>query len=408
MKQMLIGMTLFLCVVPKSFSQGNTEYTGGYKVSFNEDGTKYLRIIAWGQFWAQYSDNVPEDASNLNLSVRRARILTYTQLNKKFLILSHFGLNSLNGSNLSPTGKGESAQLFFHDFWGEWTLSKNVAVGAGLHYWNGISRLNNSSTLNFMTLDNNRPSWAVLGLSDQFARHLGVYAKGKIGRLQYRVSYNEAITNTLDSGNDPTPNGRAVYRGRELLGAGEAGKVVQGYFDYHFLDEESNFLPYKVGSYLGTKRIFNLGAGFLNHRNGVVVMDEVGNMEGEDVNIFAVDAFYDAPLGEDGSAITAYAVYQNNDYGRNFNLGPYGTGNMVYGHVGYLISGPDTKSRLQPYLSYQTRTIDAIDDNTTRWGVGANLYMTGHHSKLTLEYANSKVGNADGIGMITLQAHIYL
>jgi len=62
MKQMLIGMTLFLCVVPKSFSQGNTEYTGGYKVSFNEDGTKYLRIIAWGQFWAQYFDDVPEDA----------------------------------------------------------------------------------------------------------------------------------------------------------------------------------------------------------------------------------------------------------------------------------------------------------------------------------------------------------
>ena len=408
MKRILLGMALFILFIPTSFSQGNTEYTGGYKINFNEDGSKYLRIIAWGQFWAQYSDDVPDDASNLNLSVRRARVLTFTQLNKKFLILTHFGLNSLNGSNLSPTGKGESAQLFFHDFWGEWQIGKNIAAGSGLHYWNGISRLNNSSTLNFMTLDNNRESWAALGLSDQFARHLGVYLKGKVGKLQYRVSYNEAITSTLDSGNDPTPNGRAVYRGRELLGAGNAGKVVQGYFDYHFLDEESNFLPYKVGTYLGSKKVFNIGAGFLNHKNGVVVMDGTGNLDGEDVNIFAVDAFYDAPLGDDGSAITAYGVFQSNDYGRNFVLGPYGTGNMIYGHVGYLIPGAADKSRVQPYLSYQTRTIDAIDDNATRFGIGANLFMTGHHSKLTLEYANSKVGNGDSSGVLTLQAHIYL
>ncbi|MBO0330138.1 hypothetical protein [[Muricauda] lutisoli] len=408
MKKIILGIACCLFFIPKSFSQGNTEYTGGFKINFNEDGSKYLRMIAWGQFWFQYNDNVLEDVSTTNFSVRRARLLSFTQLNKKFLILSHFGLNSLNGNNLSPTGKGESSQLFYHAFWGEWRVAENFYVGTGLHYWNGISRLNNSSTLNFMTLDNNRQSWAVLGLSDQFARHLGVYVKGRVGRLQYRVSFNEAITNTLDADNAPTPNGRAVYRGRELLGSAEAGKVIQGYFDYQFLDEESNFLPYKVGTYLGSKRVFNVGAGFLTHRNGAVTMDGTGNLEGENVNIFAVDAFYDAPLGEDGSAITAYAVFQNNDYGRNFNLGPYGTGNMVYGHVGYLIPDASDKSRVQPYLSYQTRTIDAIDDNATRFGLGINLFMTGHHSKLTLEYANSKVGTGDPNGVVTLQAQIYL
>lgn len=408
MKRILIGTAFFLLFVPKSFSQGNTEYTGGFKINFNEDGSKYLRMIAWGQFWAQYNDNVPEDVSTTNISVRRARLLSFTQLNKKFLLLSHFGLNSLNGNNLSATGKGESSQLFYHSFWGEWRVAKYFYAGTGLHYWNGISRLNNSSTLNFMTLDNNRQSWAVLGLSDQFARHLGVYVKGRVGRLQYRVSFNEAITNTLDAANDPTPNGRAVYRGRELLGSADAGKVIQGYFDYQFLDEESNFLPYKVGTYLGSKKVFNVGAGFLTHPNGVVVMDGTGNLKGENVNILAVDAFYDAPLGEDGSAITAYAVFQNNDYGRNFNLGPYGTGNMVYGHVGYLIPSSSDKSRVQPYLSYQNRTIDAIDDSATRLGLGINLFMTGHHSKLTLEYANSKVGAGDSNGVVTLQAQIYL
>jgi hypothetical protein len=402
-KQTLLLFGLFSVSIQLIGAQGIDEYTGGYKVKFNEDGTKYLRIIAWGQFWAQYDENAPAQDSKLDLSVRRARVLTYTQLNKKFLILTHFGLNSLNGNNTSPTGQSSQSQLFFHDFWGEWNLAKDLSAGVGLHYWNGISRANNQSTLNMMTLDNNRESWAVLGLSDQFARHIGVYLKGKLGRLQYRVSYNEANASTLDN-RDPLVDGTTVYGGRRILGSGDAGKVIQGYFDYNFLDEESNFLPYKVGTYLGSKKVFNIGAGFFNHANGVVE----ANGEGADVNIFAVDAFYDAPLSGNNDAITAYAVYQSNDYGDNYQLGPYATGNMLYTHVGYLISGDKTKTRYQPYLSYNSRQIDAIDDNSTRLGIGANIYMTGHHSKLSIEYTNTKIGDADSTGLLTIQAMIFL
>jgi hypothetical protein len=254
-----------------------------------------------------------------------------------------------------------------------------------------------------MTLDNNRQSWATLGLSDQFARHLGIYLKGKIGRLQYRVAYNEANASTLDN-RDPLIDGTTVYGGRAILGSGEAGKVFQGYFDYNFLDEESNFLPYKVGTYLGSKRVFNIGAGFFNHSNGVVE----ANGEGADVTIFAVDAFYDAPLSGNNDAITAYAVYQNNDYGENFLLGPYSSGSMFYTHVGYLIPGDKTKARFQPYVSYNNSQVDAIDDNSTRLGIGGNIFLTGHHSKISIEYANTKFGNADATGLLTIQAMIFL
>ncbi|MAD98134.1 MAG: hypothetical protein CMB99_12480 [Flavobacteriaceae bacterium] len=401
-KLILFTLGLFL-YSSFSYSQGSTEYTGGYKIKFNEEGTKYMRIIAWGQFWAQHNDNVGPTTEKLSFSVRRARVLTFTQLNKKFLILTHFGLNSLNGNNTSPIGTGDRSQLFFHDFWGEWKVSDNLNVGAGLHYWNGISRLTNQSTLNMMTLDNNRQSWANLGLSDQFARHIGVYAKGKVGRLQYRLALNEAGTGTLDT-RDPVANNTTVYGGRRLLGSRDAGKVFQGYFDFNFLDQESNFLPYKVGTYLGSKEVFNVGAGFFSHPNGAV--NAAG--QGEDVNIFAVDAFYDAPVGGDNAAITAYLVYQSNDYGTNYNFGPYATGNMIYSHVGYLFSGDNANMRFQPYLSYQHRTIDAINDNASRLGIGANIYQTGHHSKLSFEYTNSKVGQASSTGVFTLQAMIYL
>lgn len=397
-----LSFGLLLCY-NLSYAQGSQEYTGGYKIKFNEDGSKYMRIIAWGQFWAQYNDNVGPTTEKLNFSVRRARVLTFTQLNKNFLILTHFGLNSLNGDTTSPIGTGDRSQLFFHDFWGEWKVSNNMNVGAGLHYWNGISRLANQSTLNMMTLDNNRQSWATLGLSDQFARHIGVYAKGKIGRLQYRLALNEAGTSTLDT-RDPVASGVTVYGGRRILGSRDAGKVFQGYFDFNFLDQESNFLPFKVGTYLGSKRVFNVGAGFFTHKNGAVE----ANGQGADVNIFAVDAFYDSPIGGKNAALTAYAVFQSNDYGTNYNFGPYATGNMIYTHVGYLISGDAKKTRIQPYLSYNSRQIDAINDNATRLGLGANFYLTGHHSKITFEYANSKVGAANSTGVMTVQAMIYL
>lgn len=396
------------------YSQGAPDYTGGMKVKLNEDGTKYFRIISWAQFWAEHNSDRPLDAngneqSDLNFSIRRARVLMYAQLNKKFLILTHFGLNSLNGDNLSPTGKGDSSQLFFHDVWGEYTVYKDyISIGGGLHYWNGISRANNQSTLNMLTLDNTRQAWATIGLSDQFARHMGIYFKGKFGKLQYRLAINEAITNNLQSTATPVNGGDAIYSGRRLLGSKEAGKTYAGYFDYNFFDQESNFLPYKVGTYLGGKKVFNVGAGFFLHPKGAVTADNFGNLEGQDVAIFAVDAFYDAPIGDNGSAITAYGLFQTNDYGDNYTLGQtYETGNMFHAHAGYVIP-TQKRTKFQPYLHYTHRTIDAIDDSANQYGIGANAYFSGHHSKVTLEYQNTKYGSNDNVGTITLQAMIYL
>jgi len=397
----LIAALLLLSV--KGFSQGSTEYGSGMKFNLDADGKKYMRVIAWGQVWAQYNDNVPENTESTSFSLRRARIITYAQINDKFLILTHFGLNSLDATNMSPTGKGESSQMFFHEVMVQYSLNKNHALGGGLHYWNGISRLNNQSTLNFMTLDNNRQSWATLGLSDQFARQIGFYAKGAFSKFQYRVAINEAITNGLDA--REAMQNAAVYGGRRILGSKNTGKTFAGYFEYNFLDLESNFLPYKVGSYLGTKRVFNLGAGFYSHPKGAVILDGT-ELKGENVNIFAVDAFYDAPLGENKGAITAYATYQNNDYGTNYLYNVYGTGSMLYGHVGYML--PTTKvTKFQPYVSYASNTYDAVDDDRNIFGIGANAYFNGHNSKLSLEYKNEKFGESK-TGTLTLQAMIYL
>lgn len=405
-KMYLILFCIGLITIQNMYSQGSPDYNGGLKVKFDEEGKKYLRLISWAQVHASYDDDVPDTSSKLNFNLRRARVLMFAQINEKFLILTHFGLNSLNSSTLSPVGTGEGSQLFFHDVWAQYNLSKDHVIGGGLHYFNGISRQNNQSTLNMMTLDNNRQSWSTIGLSDQFARHLGIFAKGNFGRLQYRLAINDAITNGLDTRDPGDTGGSAVYGGKRILGSKDAGKAYAGYFDYHILDQESNFLPFKVGSYLGGKKVFNIGAGFFLHPSGSVSQDGT-QIVAEDVSIFAIDAFYDAPLGDDGSAITAYATFQSNDYGTDYLFSAYGTGSMLYTHVGYAIAGDKTKTRYQPYFSYGSNSYDATDDNRNVLGVGINAYMSGHHSKLTLEYQNQKFGSSN-TGTITLQAMIYL
>ena len=410
-KTYLIAALLLLSL--KAFSQGSPDYGAGMKFNLNDDGSKYLRVISWAQIWGQYNSDRPLDANgneqaDLDFSVRRARVLMYAQINKDFLILTHFGLNSLNADSMSPTGKGEGSQLFLHDVWAQYSLGKDHALGGGLHYWNGISRLNNQSTLNIMTLDNQRQAWATLGLSDQFARHIGMYAKGAFGKFQYRVAINSASTSNLQATAVPISGGAATYTGTRLLGSKEAGKTYSGYFEYGFLDAESNFLPYKVGTYLGTKKVFNVGAGFFSHPNGAVIANGSGVLIGEDVSVFGLDAFYDVPVGTQGAALTAYALYQNSDYGKNYRLGTtYETGSMIHGHLGYVIPGK-SKTRFQPYISYDDRKIDALNDNATQLGIGANAFFSGHHSKLTLEYQTLKYATNKAVNTITLQAMIYL
>ncbi|WP_165733569.1 hypothetical protein [Polaribacter sp. 20A6] len=399
----LLQLVFFLSSFQFLVAQGSPDYNGGLKIKFDEDGKKYLRLISWAQVQATYNNDAPATSSKTSFNLRRARIMLFSQITDKFLILTHFGLNSLNAGTLSPTGKGDGSQLFLHDAWVQYSLSDAHAIGAGLHYFNGISRLNNQSTLNMMTLDNNRQSWATIGLSDQFARHVGVFMKGKFGKLQYRIAINDAITNGLDA--RPALSGQTVYGGANLLGTKDAGKTFAGYFEYNLLDQESNFLPFKVGTYLGGKKVFNIGAGFFVHPNGTVKL-ESGNPVGEDVSIFAIDAFYDTPLGDDGSALTAYATYQSNNYGENYLYSAYGTGNMIYSHVGYVFAGDKTKTRFQPYLSYGSNSYDATTSNRNVLGVGMNAFMSGHNSKLTLEYQHQDYGTSTSA--VTLQAMIYL
>ena len=398
-------LVLVLFSDPNLYGQGYPNYKSGFKIKFDEDQPdKFLRIITWAQSQMNYSDDAPDDVSKTNFLLRRARLLFIGQISKDFLTVFHIGLNNLNSQNMDPVGRGDASQVFLHDAWVQYNFDEKLSVGGGLHYFNGISRLNNQSTLNLLTLSNNRSSWATLGLSDQFARHLGVFAKGSLGKFQYQLAVNNAISNSLDNRNPLSD--QATYNGLQNLGSAESLYNYAGYFTYHVFDQESNYLPYKVGTYLGSKKVLTFGTGFFAHPNGSVIQEQNG-LAGENVFIYALDAFYDTPIGDQNAALTAYAVHQQSDYGDDYLLGPYGTGSMTYGHIGYALPSENENLRFQPYASYASHQFDATDDNRNIFKAGINAYFSGHHSKLSLEYRSDKFGDIEQ-DFITLQAMIYL
>ncbi|QCK15845.1 hypothetical protein [Mangrovivirga cuniculi] len=383
------------------------------KINIDESGKKYIRFIIWNQFWLNMSENANEETTIQPL-IRRSRILSFAQISDRFMILTHFGLNNLTANNMGPLGQEASTQLFLHGAWGEFKIIDQIAIGGGLHYWNGLSRITSASTLNFMTLDNYRQGWAQLGLSDQFARHMGVYIKGRFGKLNYHFAINDPITNNLEEGRTPGI-GTAVYQGKEIqsqANGNDANTVYQGYVDYQFLDQESNKLPYRVGSYLGKKTVFNVGAGFFSHPSGSVSQSPSSPTDFvyHDVNHFAIDAYYDAPVAR--GAINAYLVYYNFDYGPNYSFGPYGTGSSVYGQAGFLLPDVSNKIRLMPYVAYSTRNYEAFEEPGNTFQVGSNIFITGHNAKLTFEYnstrANFTGNEPDRTDRFVIQAMVFL
>lgn len=411
-------ITLFLlsCALSSSLwaqQKAPAEYGSGLKVNLNDDGSKYFRLIAWTQFWLDVNtQNVNnEDRLTMTPSLRRSRLLFYAQLSDRFLILTHFGLNNLNPSGLDPTGQSSQAQLFLHDAWVEFKVFDQLYLGGGLHYWNGISRLNNQSTLNFLPLDNPRHAWSTIGTTDQFARHLGLYAKGKVGKFDYRVSWNAAMVNSLDGNVGILPtDSTASYVGRQVFGI-DASNVFAGYFNYQFFDQESNKLPYFVGSYLGAKKILNVGAGFYSHPKGAVVLNENGENTSENVLLWAVDVFTELPFGAKNAAFTGYLSYQNNNYGTNYQLlgtsHEVFTGNVIYFQGGVLLPHKGDIA-WQPYATVTQKSITNLDGSATDFGIGINSLITGHHAKLSLEYRSSGFVNADAKNRVLLQAVIFL
>jgi hypothetical protein len=401
----------------------------GIRFKFDEEGNRYLKMNIWTQIWFRAIENNPGTAVNNQAQAwspdagfRRMRIQMFGQMSPRFTLMLQMGANNQSfasggGSGTGANGAGKRAPFYFHDAYGQFNIVPEkdpytkkdhpytLSIGTGLHCWNGVSRLTNASTIHLLTADAPIFNWPTIEISDQLTRMFGVFAKGNLGKVGYRVSINKPFMTSTK----PAVGGPAVDNNK--------GNIVSynGYFDYQFFEKDENNTSFLTGSYYGKKKVFNIGAGFLYSPNSTMTQPTAGVFESHAIAAFGADVYFDTPLGnkEKDMSFTLYSVFYNYDFGKNYlrttavmNPGTMdstytgakamegygssryllGTGNMWYTQTAFMLPEFSSKVRIQPYVAYTWKDLQALNQPGHYYNAGVNLLFDGNRAKISLEY----------------------
>jgi len=417
------------------------------RLKLNKSGTHYLKATFLNQVWIRFNDSNPGTQvlssptdQTFDIGLRRTRIQFYGQLTDHVFFYTHFGQNNFN--YLTNNAGNRKLEAFFHDVLGEYKFSasnEKLVLGGGLTLTNGLSRFSQPSIGTIMSMDIPVFAQATVDQTDEFSRKLSIYARGQLGKFDYRIVMSDPFPVTTN-GTITTPATNATSPIASFAQFGHH-KQYQGFFMCNFFDKEQHATPYMTGTYLGKKKVFNVEGGFITQKNAMWVSNDVGaTTQFQDMNLWSIALFYDAPLNKDnGTAINAYLGYFGTDYGTNYlrynnamnpgssvvgtypsasqgNAFPmFGTGNQIYGQFGYLMSKAllgEGHGVLMPYVTIQSAKFDRIPEQMNVYSSGVNWFIKGHTSKITLDYQNRPTYNADFTsadrkGQVVLQYQIF-
>lgn len=384
-----------------------------FKVNLSEDGKTYIKFGMNLQIWGRYTelnpgskvgDNVVNET--YDVAIRRLRLQAMGMFTENVYFHIQLGQNNINfQQNNGPS----NSPLSLFDAIGEYHFSDKLHIGGGLTAWGaGTTRYSANSSSSQLTLD--APIYQQnINTSATFGnRNLSIYAKGMFDKLSYQVAitnpYRNATNNLNLNSTVSTETPRAQY---------------SGMLTYAFLEKESNLEPFRKGTYLGSKRVFNVGLGYLTQAKAMWHQDATNPsiIKHDDENILGLDVFYDSPLSSKGDALTLYAAYNNCNYGKNYirNIAVpnpalndnslingsgngfigVGTGNIYYAQAGYLFAksaNATTKGKTQVYAAGQISDLEALETPMTMYELGANYYFTGTLGpKVSLGYQNRAI-----------------
>lgn len=419
MKKLIL--LIAICITINTIAQSpSTRFKDGLKIYLNDDSTRYVQGTGLAQIWARYNDNNPGSTiygtpkkETFDVGLRRVRYQVMGQVTKKVFFYTQFGINSFNSLSARKPG------LFLHDVTAEYKVFKNyITLGSGLNGWNGTCRYTSSGVGNILGMDLPTIEESTNDINDQFVRKLGVFAKGQIGGLDYRFAAANPfpIQNALTTVAALSSNNSATFSTKA------PEMQYQGYVKWQFFDKESNLLPYSAGSYLGKKRVLNVGGGFTYQKDAMWYRNANMDTISTPMKQFAVDVFYDSYLNKDKqNAITAYAAYLNYDFGPNYirnagamntangtvgaasyngagNSAPLvGTGQVVYAQAAYLFKKDlfGKNGTIQPYISSSYAMYQKLKDPVLIYDIGLNWIIAGQNSKISLDYQSRPIFNAD-------------
>lgn len=426
---MVKNLIILLIVVLSFGKQARAQALKNNEIKFglNESASNYIKLTFVNQTWVRWNQNNPgsvvgnaayskAENESWDISLRRTRMQLLGQLTDRIFFYAQIGQNNFNYLSARKTG------LFLHDALGEYAfIPKKLSIGAGLTGWSGLARFASPSVGNIMGMDAPLFEQWNNDVNDQFLRHFAIYAKGKLGKIDYRFALAKPMLTQNASVAIPAFSQNATYS------QNPPNAQLHGYTSYQFFDEESNLTPYTTGSYLGKKKVFNIGAGFIHQSNAMWYKGSAGDTVSTAMQVWSIDAYYDAPLSGKGNAISAYLAYFSANMGTNFvrslgvnniasgviasqasfagagNAYPmFGTGNTFAGQFGYKFKDDLLKSSgtLLPYMMFQYGNYQRLKDAMVVWNIGLNWLIKGHNSKITLDYQSRPIFNADSQGNV--------
>src|SRR4051812_36152366 len=202
---LFLGLLLF---TQQAFAQFPEKLKNGLRYYIDKnDSSRFITMNMTAQFWIRNTENNPyttvngiAESNTTDMSIRRIRFVVSGALTDRVNFFVQFGQNNLNYLSARKAGS------FFHDVTADYAvIKKKFSIGAGLNGWNGPSRFSNISVPSILVLDPPGYQEVTNDTYDQFVRRLGVYAKGKLRKLDYRVSVGKPFVIQPNSGSGTEP-----------------------------------------------------------------------------------------------------------------------------------------------------------------------------------------------------------
>jgi hypothetical protein len=417
--------------IEETSAEKNPLDIGELKINLNEKGDKWLKFGISSQIWLRSIDNNPGTAVNgvpqdqtYDAGIRRMRLIIQSQLTPFYSVFLQMGINNQSfisggGTGTGNNGAGKKAPFFFHDAYNELAIiprndfqtgkpnKNNLYLGAGLHSWNGVSRLTNASTTKMLAGDIPIFNFPTIEIADQFSRQFGVFVHGEFDRINYRFSINKPFATNLK----PAVGGAAVDNN-------QSGKLsYAGYAYYQFFNKEVTATSFLAGNNLAAKKVLNLGAGFYTNKDAAQSQPTENVFESHDTNIFGADVYSELPLGDKSKemGLTLYSVFYNYNYGPNYlrvsgimnpgtadtgftgekalegagnNRVLMGTGNIWFSQVGFVLPKFSKTLKVQPFFNYALKDMKALNQSGSYYDIGANLFLYGQNARIVAQYSS--------------------
>jgi len=413
------------------------------KLKLTADGSKYIKATVLNQTWVRWNQSNPGTTVNgeptdntFDIGLRRTRMQLFGQISDHVFFYTQFGMNNFNF--LAQNSGNRKLQAFFHDALGEYKVFKGndkLKIGAGLTILNGLSRFSQPSIGTIMTTDVPVFLQSTVDQTDEFARKLSLYARGQVGKIDYRIAIADPFPVQTNGATAPALGKMATFT------TWGHSHQYDALLIYNILDKEPHTTPYMTGTYLGSRRVLNIEAGVTYQP------DATWNLSGTDTVFnnmlhWGVALYADMPLKNNKYALSGYAGYFATDYGPDYirnngimnpangNAKPvvfngagnaypmFGTGSNIYVQAGirlpqHMLGDAGT---LMPYVSLRSSSYDHLADAVNIYNAGVNWLMNTHQSKLSLNYehrpvfeylADGTIGAASGAGSMWVQYQIY-